>query len=93
MKAPVRKRLLISNVLGLHARAAATLVQVTSRFNSKIQISRTGEEWVDGKSILSMMTLAAAKGTELLVSCEGDDQLRALQAIEVCVQNKFGEEV
>lgn len=82
---------LIENTLGLHARAAAMLVRVTSQFNSEIQIGRDGQS-VNAKSILGVMTLAAAKGTTVTVSCEGPDQAKALEAVGTLIRNKFNEE-
>ena len=82
---------LIENTLGLHARAAAMLVRVTSQFNSEIQIGRDGQS-VNAKSILGVMTLAAAKGTTVTVSCEGPDRAKALEAVGTLIRNKFNEE-
>ena len=80
----------IRNKLGLHARAAATLVRVTSRFESAIKIRKSTIE-VDGKSILGMMSLAAGIGTVLTITCEGPDQSEALEAIASCIEDRFGE--
>jgi phosphocarrier protein len=67
------------------------LVRVTSQFNSEIQIGRDGQS-VNAKSILGVMTLAAAKGTTVTVSCEGPDQAKALEAVGTLIRNKFNEE-
>ncbi|MBU0553791.1 HPr family phosphocarrier protein [Myxococcota bacterium] len=91
MSPPVVKTFKISNILGLHARAAATLVRVTGRFSSDITISRVNGEPVNAKSILGLMTLAAGKGTEVIVRCSGVDQDAALEAIGACILDKFGE--
>ena len=80
----------IVNKLGLHARAAATLVRVTSTFESEIKLTK-GIFTVDGKSILGIMSLAAAQGTTLSFSCEGSDAEAAMAAIEGCVAGYFGE--
>ena len=80
----------IRNKLGLHARAAATLVRVTSMFESTIKIRKGGIP-VDGKSILGMMSLAAGIGTVLTITCEGPDQSEALEAIVSCIEERFGE--
>ncbi len=85
------KEFTISNALGLHARAAATLVKVTSRFKCEIEISRQTFT-VNGKSILGLMTLAAARGSVVRVICKGDDAEEALAAIGVCIDGRFGEE-
>lgn len=81
----------INNKLGLHARAAATLVRVTGKFSCSVEIAKDTQR-VNGKSILGMMTLAAAKGSKITVTCEGEDQEAALTAIGACIESKFGEE-
>lgn len=63
---------LIVNTLGLHARAAAQLVQTANRFRSEVLVEKDGME-VNGKSIMGVLTLAAAKGSQITVSTEGDD--------------------
>lgn len=87
----ISREFVIANKLGLHARAAATLVRVASNFESEVTI-RKGGQAVNGKSILGMMTLAAAQGTPIVVTCKGRDQEKALEAIGDCIRNKFGEE-
>lgn len=84
----------ISNRLGLHARAAARLVRRASQFNSSVILLRedTGET-ADGKSILSVLLLAASRGTSLIIKTEGDDEARALDALVELVEQKFGEEI
>ncbi|MBE9397280.1 HPr family phosphocarrier protein [Pontibacterium sp. N1Y112] len=87
----IEKKLEIINKLGLHARAAAKLTGVTSRFSSDIKIAKEGRQ-VDGKSIMSVMMLAASIGTELTFCIEGDDEQDAMEAIETLVNNRFDEE-
>ena len=84
----------ISNRLGLHARAAARLVRRATDFNSTVQLIRedTGEA-ADGKSILSVLLLAASRGTCLIIKTNGDDEERALNALVELVEQKFGEEL
>ena len=82
--------LTLKNRLGLHARAAAKLVQAASSFDSKVSLTRDGEE-VDGKSILGLLLLAAGKGTPLLVRVEGKDEEQALAALRDLVDRKFDE--
>ena len=84
----------ISNRLGLHARAAARLVRRASQFNSSVTLLRedTGET-ADGKSILSVLLLAASRGTSLIIKTEGDDEERAMNALVELVEQKFGEEL
>jgi phosphocarrier protein HPr len=82
----------IINQLGLHARAAAQLVRLAGKFNSKIKLTRTDNEvMADAKSILSVLTLAAARGTELRLNIDGIDEQEALGAIEEMITNGFGE--
>ena len=80
----------IVNKLGLHARAAAKLVELASRFGARISIRREGRE-ADAKSILRVMTLAASKGTNIEVVAEGDDAAEAVDAIERLVAGRFEE--
>ncbi|WP_417549709.1 HPr family phosphocarrier protein [Methylophaga sp.] len=80
----------IINRLGLHARAAAKFVTTASEFSSDILVSRDNRQ-VNGKSIMGVMMLAAAKGTEIQVTAEGDDAESALQAIGELIANYFGE--
>lgn len=82
----------IINPLGLHARAAAQLVKMSGKFQSKIQLIRQDNTVVaDAKSILSVLTLAASKGTGLQLMIEGVDELEALNAIVDLIENGFGE--
>ena len=85
------KQLTIINKLGLHARAAAKLINVTSQFSCDIRLNKEGRT-VDGKSIMSVMMLAASKGTQLLVTTDGEDENKALLAIETLINNRFDEE-
>ncbi len=87
----VDKTLEITNRLGLHARAAALLVQTAARFVAKITVSKDGQE-VDGKSILGLMMLAAAQGSQIQVRAEGPDAQEAMAAIEELVGQKFYED-
>ena len=82
----------IINPLGLHARAAAQLVRLAGKFKSSIRLTRTDNEvMADAKSILSVLTLAAARGTELRLNIEGEDEPEALRAMEEIITNGFGE--
>jgi phosphocarrier protein HPr len=81
----------VPNKAGLHARAAAKLVATTSSFQSRIELGN-GEKTVDGKSILSLMLLAAPQGSELSLVLEGEDEQDALQAIPDLIRERFGEE-
>ncbi|RMG28623.1 MAG: HPr family phosphocarrier protein [Gammaproteobacteria bacterium] len=81
----------IVNKLGLHARAAARLVNLTSRFESRIEMGRNGQ-MVNAKSIMGVMMLAASRGTRLKVIAEGPDEREAIEAIVELVGNRFDEE-
>jgi phosphocarrier protein HPr len=80
----------IVNTLGLHARAAAQLVQTANRYRSEIHVEKDGTE-VNGKSIMGVLTLAAAKGTTITVSCDGEDAEAAMVALAKVIENGFGE--
>jgi phosphocarrier protein len=80
----------IVNKLGLHARAAAKFVACASAFASRVQAG-TGGRLVDGKSIMSVMMLAAGKGTVLDLRIDGSDEEAALEAIRALVADRFGE--
>lgn len=84
-------KITIINKLGLHARAAAKLINTTSRFSSDIRLIK-GDREVDAKSIMSVMMLAASKGTELTITAKGSDQQDALTAIAALINNRFDEE-
>ena len=88
----IRKTLRIKSELGLHARAAAKLVKLTSQFESDIKLSRLNvEEQVDAKSILVILVMAAAQGTEIEVMIDGKDEEVAMEAVVQLVNNRFGE--
>jgi phosphocarrier protein HPr len=89
----IRQSVLVSNNLGLHARAAAKLVRLASRFSSEIHLSREdANQQIDAKSILGILMLAAAKGTRLVISIEGQDEAEAGKAILQLFESKFEEE-
>ena len=79
----------LTNPAGLHARAAAKLVKVASEFESSVRVGH--EKMVDGKSILSLMMLAAVNGTNVKIEAEGPDEVRAIDALRELVNNGFGE--
>lgn len=82
----------VINQLGLHARAAAQLVRLASKYKSRIHLIRADNAVIaDAKSILSVLTLAAAKGTELKIEVNGDDEQTALQATLELFKTGFGE--
>jgi phosphocarrier protein len=81
----------ILNALGLHARAAARFVQTANRFQSAIQVTR-GDRTVDGKSIMGILLLAAARGSILTLAAEGPDAAAALTELCALVASGFGED-
>ena len=85
------REITIINKLGLHARAAAKFVNLASGFTSEINLCRNGHT-VNGKSIMGVMMLAAAKGTTLELCAEGSDAEDALQKLEELVAQRFDEE-
>jgi phosphocarrier protein HPr len=88
------RRVMITNRLGLHARAAARLVRRATQFTSNVELVRedTGQA-ADGKSILAVLLLAASRDTRLIIRTAGDDESRAADMLAELVEAKFGEEV
>ena len=80
----------IQNRLGLHARPAAELVKVAARFTSDITLGKDGM-WVNAKSIMGVMTLAAECGSTVTVRANGDDGAEAIAAIAACLAREFVE--
>ncbi|SIT02858.1 HPr family phosphocarrier protein [Neptunomonas antarctica] len=87
----LEQKIIIINKLGLHARAAAKLINITARFSSDIRLVKDDRE-VDAKSIMSVMMLAASKGTELTIKATGIDEQDAMLAIEALINNRFDED-
>jgi phosphocarrier protein len=87
----IRQEIEIVNVLGMHARAAARLVQVATRFKSRVLVTHDGRT-ANGKSILGLLTLIGSQGSRLSISADGSDEKEALQAIVDLVAARFGEE-
>lgn len=82
---------MIRNVRGLHARAAAKFVKVASDFQADILVSRNGMD-VGGRSIMGLMMLAASPGCEIALSASGRDAEAALDALQALIESKFDEE-
>ena len=80
----------IINALGLHARAAAQLVQVANRYKSEVTLMCEGQK-ANAKSIMGVLMLAAAQGMTVTVTCKGDDAEACLQDIQKLIANRFGE--
>jgi phosphocarrier protein HPr len=83
-------KITIVNRLGLHARAAAKFVNLAKTFSSQVELTRDAER-VDGKSIMSVMLLAAPIGTDLLLHVTGPDEDEAFEALAQLVADRFGE--
>lgn len=82
---------IISNKVGLHTRAAAQFVSIANKFESEIWLEKNGYE-VNGKSIMSIMTLAAPKGAKLIIRAIGSDAKKAVKSLGELVESKFGED-
>lgn len=87
----IERDVVISNKLGLHARAAARFVQLASQFEARILVARNAEE-VNGKSIMGILMLAAARGTRLSIRAEGSDAEQAVESLVRLIDERFGED-
>ena len=85
------RAVIVSNTLGLHARAAARFVHLASTFESQIRVGRDTRV-MDGKSIMGILLLAAARGTTITISADGSDEAPAVEALVQLVESGFGEE-
>ena len=85
------RSIVVSNELGLHARAAARFVNLATQFTSRIRIGRDSR-MMDGKSIMGILLLAAARGTLLTITADGPDEASAIDALAGLVESGFGEE-
>ena len=81
----------VINQLGMHARAAAKFVHLAATFQARVKVARHGRE-MDGKSIMGLLLLAAARGTIITISAEGADEQSAVEALVTLVQSGFGED-
>jgi phosphocarrier protein HPr len=81
----------VVNTLGLHARAAAKFVHVATGFRTQVRVGRHGRE-VDGKSIMGILLLAAARGTIITITADGSDEREAVDALVALVESGFGED-
>lgn len=87
----MKQTVIIINKLGLHARAAALLATTAARFSSEVQVGYDGK-MVDAKSVMSLMLLAASKGTELDINVEGADKIQAMETIIELINDRFTED-
>jgi phosphocarrier protein HPr len=86
----IRTTLVISNKLGLHARASAKLTKLASSFQCEVFMTRNGRR-VNAKSIMGIMMLAAGLGAEVELETDGEDEQQATNALTALVNDKFGE--
>ena len=83
----IKKKLIVKNRQGLHARPAALFVQIANKFDSRITVKRESEE-VNGKSIMGILMLGAEKGSEIIIEIEGDDAHLAIIELEKVVTSE-----
>lgn len=86
------KNAMIQNDLGMHARASAKFVSLASTFSAEITIAKNGKK-MSGKSIMGIMMLAAAKGSEITICADGEDEDKAIDNLWALVEDYFGEEI
>jgi len=87
----IEQSFFILNELGLHARAATRFVQTANRFVANVEVEKDGQR-VNGKSIMGVLMLVAAKGSRITVRSEGRDAQQAMDALRALIESKFGEE-
>ena len=87
----MKKEMVVTNKLGIHARPAAMFVKTANRFDCEVYVEKDGET-VNGKSIMGLMMLAAGPGSKIRVQAEGADAAQALTEIESLLKRKFDEE-
>jgi phosphocarrier protein len=85
-------RVAVVNQLGMHARAAARFVHLATRFESQIKVARDSRE-MDGKSIMGLLLLAAARGSRITITADGADETEAIAALSALVESGFGEDI
>lgn len=86
----VQAQITIINKLGLHARAATKFTNIANKYSSNIKVT-FADKTIDGKSIMSLMLLAAAKGSEILLYAEGSDAAAAIEDLKALINNRFDE--
>jgi phosphocarrier protein len=86
----IKSTILISNKLGLHARASAKLTKLAGSFACDVHLSRQTRR-INAKSIMGVMMLAAGVGTEIEIETDGDDEEAAMAALRAMIDGKFGE--
>ena len=87
----ISQRVTVVNQLGMHARAAAKFVHLAGRFDARVRVARDERE-LDGKSIMGVLLLAAARGSTITISADGADEQDAVNALVALVRSGFGEQ-
>ena len=87
----IERSVTIVNRLGMHARAAAKFVHLAARYESRVRVARDGRE-MDGKSVMGLLLLAAARGSVITITTDGRDEVEALNALATLVETGFGED-
>jgi len=83
---------IVVNQLGMHARAAAKFVHLATRYHARVRVARDARE-MDGKSIMGILLLAAARGSTITITAEGSDEADAVDALAALVRSGFGEDI
>ena len=91
MKTSIQEKVTIINKLGLHARAAAKFASTAGKYGCKIHVGTSNDQLVDAKSVMSLMLLAASKGTVLYLNIQGSDAETAYESLKNLVANRFNE--
>lgn len=87
----IKKKIIVKNKQGLHARPAAVFVQVANKFEARITIRRNdNDEEVNGKSIMGILMLGVEKGTPIIIEAEGDDATGAMEELEKIITHEEG---
>jgi len=89
----VEKTVTVNNPLGIHARPAALLVQMASKFQADIFLAKEDIKGVNGKSIMSVMMLAAEKGAQVTVEASGEDAAQAVEALAELLESNFEDKI
>lgn len=83
----IQEKIIIKNEVGLHARPAAQFVKIAERYKSKVRLCKDGI-WVNGKSVLGILTLAAEQGSEIILEVNGPDELDAFNELKGIFENE-----
>ncbi len=89
---PLRRKVIISNLQGLHMRPITVFVEVASKFQSQVYVSKGHDQRINGKSALGLLSLAAERGTELTLEISGPDEQQALEALINLIDNLAAQE-